>query len=76
MPQTLGRWGLGEGSLRAGVSSLSRSSCQLATRANSTKPNNRGMRSAGMSRVQYQGPLRDRRNQERGNLLEDGLVAW
>src|SRR5262249_14827442 len=37
-----------------------------ATRASSTKPKNRRMRSAGMTRVQYQSPLRDRRSHDRG----------
>src|SRR5262249_43631689 len=42
--------------------SLSRCA-QPATRASSTNPNILRMRSAGMSRVQYQSPLRDRRSQ-------------
>src|SRR5262249_3473583 len=50
-------------------------SCHPAARANSTNPNNRRMRSAGMSRVQYQSPLRDRRSHERGTSTSRVMTA-
>src|SRR5262245_18258290 len=43
--------------------------CQPATRASSTKPNNRRMRSAGRSRVAYHKPLRERRSHDRGTSI-------
>src|SRR5215510_12691079 len=47
----------------------------LATRASSTNPNSRRMRSAGMSRVQYHSPLWERRSQERGTSTSSLITA-
>src|SRR5262245_40287361 len=49
--------------------------CQPAARASSTNPNSRRRRSAGMSRVQYHRPLRERRSQERGTSTSRVMTA-
>ena len=48
---------------------------QPATRASSTKPNSRRMRSGETSRLVYQSPLRDRRSQERGTSISRVTTA-
>jgi len=49
--------------------------CQPAARASSTKPNRRRSRAAGMSRVQYHRPLRERRSHERGTSTSRVMTA-